>query len=81
MLFLKDRVIYQVNKLYVEYNHKGDINIYTLMIETMTKETVSLYAHDSKSIMDFIFDSIVAEVNVSPQKIVDINYIINNAYA
>lgn len=81
MLLLKDRVIYQVNKLYVEYNHKGDINIYTLMIETMTKETVSLYAHDSKSIMDFIFDSIVAEVNVSPQKIVDINYIINNAYA
>lgn len=81
MLLLKDRVIYQVNKLYVEYNHKGDINIYTLVIETMTKETVSLYAHDSKSIMDFIFDSIVAEVNVSPQKIVDINYIINNAYA
>ena len=81
MLLLKYRVIYQVNKLYVEYNHKGEINIYTLMIETMTKETVSLYAHDSKSIMDFIFDSIVAEVNVSPQKIVDINYIINNAYA
>lgn len=81
MLLLKDRVIYQVNKLYVEYNHKGDINIYTLVIETMTKETVSLYAHDSKNIMDFIFDSIVAEVNVSPQKIVDVNYIINNAYA
>ena len=81
MLLLKDRVIYQVNKLYVEYNHKGDINIYTLMIETMTKETVSLYAHDSKSIMDFIFDSIVAEINVNSQKIVDLNYIINNAYA
>jgi len=81
MLFLKDRVIYQVNKLYIEYNHKGDINIYTLVIETMTKETVSLYAHDSKGIMDFIFDSIVAEINVNPQKIVDVNYLISSAYA
>lgn len=80
MILLKDRVVYKVNKLYVEYNHKGDINIYTLMIETMTKETLSLYAHDSKSIMDFIFDSIVAEINVNSQKIVDLNYIINNAY-
>lgn len=81
MLLLKDREVYQVNKLYIEYNHKGDINIYTLVIETMTKEIISLYAHDSKGIMDFIFDSIVAEVNVSPQKIVDVNYIISNAYA
>ena len=81
MLFLKDRVIYQVNKLYIEYNHKGDINIYTLVIETMTKETVSLYAHDSKGIMDFIFDSIVAEINVNPHKIVDVNYLISSAYA
>ncbi len=80
MLILKDRVVYQVNKLYIEYNHKGDIDIYTLTIETMTKETVNLYAHDSKSVIDFIFDSIVAEVNVSPQKVVDVNYIINNAY-
>lgn len=81
MLLLKDREVYQVNKLYIEYSHKGDINIYTLVIETMTKEIISLYAHDSKGIMDFIFDSIVAEINVSPQKIVDVNYIISNAYA
>ena len=42
MLLLKDRVIYQVSKLYIEYNHKGDIDIYTLKIETMTKELVNL---------------------------------------
>ena len=81
MLFLKDRVVYKVNKLYIEYNHKGDINIYTLVIETMTKEIVNLYAHDSKGIIDFVFDSIVAEINVDPQKIIDVNYIISNAYA
>ena len=81
MILLKDRVVYQVNKLYIEYNHKGDIDIYTLVIETMTKENVSLYAHDLKGVIDFIFDSIVAEMNVSPQKVVDVNYIISNAYA
>ncbi|MBE6024499.1 MAG: hypothetical protein E7231_15170 [Cellulosilyticum sp.] len=80
MLLLKDRVVYQVNKLYIEYNHKGDIDIYTLTIETMTKETINLYAHDSKSIIEFVFDSIVAEINVEPQKIVDIDYIISSAY-
>ena len=80
MLLLKDRVVYQVNKLFIEYNHKGDIDIYTLTIETMTQENINLYAHDSKSVIDFIFDSIVAEINVAPQKIVDVNYIINNAY-
>lgn len=81
MLLLKDRVIYQANKLYIEYNHKGDIDIYTLTIETMTKEIVNLYAHDSKGVIDFMFDSIVAEINVAPSKIVDINYIISNAYS
>ena len=29
MLLLKDRVVYQANKLYIEYNHKGDIDIYS----------------------------------------------------
>lgn len=80
MLLLKDRVVYQVSKLYIEYNHKGDIDIYTLTIETLTKEIVNLYAHDSKSVIDFIFDAIVADINVNPQKIVDVGYIINNAY-
>lgn len=81
MLLLKDRVVYQANKLYIEYNHKGDIDIYTLTIETMTKEIVNLYAHDSKSVIDFMFDAIVAEVNIAPLKIVDVDYIVNNAYS
>lgn len=80
MLILKDRAIYQANKLYIEYTHKGDIDIYTLVIETMTKECVNLYAHDAKNVIDFIFDSIVAELNNAPSKIVDIDYIVSNAY-
>lgn len=80
MLLMKDRTVYQANKLYIEYNHKGDIDIYTLAIETMTKELVTLYAHDAKNVIDFIFDSIVAEINGAPNKVVDVNYIINNAY-
>ena len=80
MLLLKDRAVYQVNKLYIEYNHKGDIDIYTLVAETMTKEMVTLYAHDSKKIIDFIFDSIVAEINVGSQKIIDVDYIVTSTY-
>lgn len=80
MLLMKDRVIYQVNKLYIACNHNGDNDGYSLMIDTMTKESVSLYTHDSKNVIDFIFDAIVAELNVAPQKIVDMNYIVNNAY-
>lgn len=80
MLLLKDKAVYHVSKLYIEYNHKGDIDIYTLVIETMTKEIVNLYAHDSKNVIEFIFDAIVAELNIAPQKIVDVDYIINSAY-
>ena len=47
----------------------------------MTKEIVNLYAHDSKSVIDFMFDAIVAEVNIAPLKIVDVDYIVNNAYS
>lgn len=80
MVLLKDRAVFQVSKLYIEYNHKGDIDIYTLVAETMTKELINLYAHDSKKVIDFIFDSIVAELNVAPHKVVDIDYIVGNAY-
>ncbi len=64
MLLLKDKAVYQANKLYIEYNHKGDIDIYTLTIETMTKEVVNLYAHDSKNVIECIVDAIVAELNI-----------------
>lgn len=80
MLLLKDKAVYQVSKLFIEFNHKGDIDVYSVVIETITKENIILYAHDSKSVIEFIFDSIVAEINVAPQKIVDVNYIINSAF-
>lgn len=80
MILLKDRALFQANKIYIEYNHKGDIDIYTLVAETMTKEIITLYAHDSKRIIDFIFDSITAEVNVGTNKVVDVDYIVNSAY-
>lgn len=80
MLILKDRVLYQVAKLYIEYAQKGDIHIYSLVIQTMTGEQITIYAHDSKRIIDFIFDATVAELNANPGRVVDINYIINNAY-
>ena len=80
MLLLKDKAVYQVSKLFIEFNHKGDIDVYSVVIETITKENIILYAHDSKSVIVFIFDSIVAEINVAPQKIVDVNYIINSAF-
>lgn len=81
MLIMKERVIYQVAKLYIEYTQKGDIHIYTLVLETVTGEKVNMYAHDSKRIIDFIFDSVIAELNSSPGKVIDIDYIIENAYA
>lgn len=80
MLLLKDKAVYQVSKLFIEFNHKGDIDVYSVVIETITKENIILYAHGSKSVIEFIFDSIVAEINVAPQKIVDVNYIINSAF-
>lgn len=80
MLLLKDKAVYQASKLFIEFNHKGDIDIYSVVIETITKENIILYAHDSKNVIEFIFDSIVAEINVAPQKIVDVNYIINSAF-
>ena len=80
MLLLKDKAVYQVSKLFIEFNHKGDIDVYSVVIETITKENIILYAHDSKNVIEFIFDSIVAEINVAPQKIVDVNYIINSAF-
>lgn len=80
MLIKKERVVYQVAKLYVEYAQKGDIQIYSLMIQTITGEIVNVYAHDSKRIIDFIFDAVVAEVNANAQGIVDMDYIIANAY-
>ena len=80
MLILKDRVLYKASKLYIEYTQKGDIILYTLVIDTKNEEPVSVYAHDSKKVIDFIFDSIVAELNNNPGKIVDVNYIIKMAY-
>lgn len=80
MLILKERVLYEVTKLYIEYTQKGDITLYTLDIDTSNNEKVNLYAHDSKKIIDFIFDSIIAELNNNPNKVVDVNYIIKMAY-
>ena len=50
------------------------------VIETVTGEKVNMYVHDSKRVIDFIFDSVIAELNSNPGKVVDINYIIENAY-
>ena len=80
MLILKERVLYEASKLYIEYTQKGDITLYTLDIDTPNNETVNIYAHDSKKTIDFIFDSIVAELNNNPNKVVDVNYIIRMAY-
>lgn len=80
MIILKERVLYKVNKLYIEYMQKGDITLYTLVIDTTGGENVNVYAHDSKKVIDFIFDSIVAELNNNPNKVVDLNYIIKMAY-
>lgn len=80
MLIQKDRVVYDAVKLYVEYDQKGDIHIYSLVIQTVLGESVKMYVHDSKKIIDFIFDSVVAELNSNTNKIVDMDYIISNAY-
>lgn len=80
MLILKERVLCQAVKLYIEYTQKGDITLYTLAIDTVNEKGISVYAHDSKKIMDFIFDSIIAELNNNPNKVVDLNYIIKMAY-
>lgn len=80
MLLKKEKAVYEASKIFVEYTHKGDIDIYTLVMETVTKELVNLYAHDSKRVIDFIFDAIVAEINVGTQKVVDVDYIITSAY-
>jgi Mg2+ and Co2+ transporter CorA len=80
MLILKERVLYKAAKLYIEYTQKGDITLYTLVIDTHNGEQVSVYAHDSKKVIDFMFDSIVAELNNNPNKVVDVNYIIKMAY-
>lgn len=80
MLIQKDRVVYDAAKLYVEYDQKGDIHIYSLVIQTVLGESVKMYVHDSKRIIDFIFDSVVAELNSNINKIVDMDYIISNAY-
>lgn len=79
MLLLKDKAVYQICKLFIEYTHKGDIDIYTLVGEMSTKEQVTFYAHGSKSVIDFVFDSIIAELNVAPYKVVDVDYIISSA--
>ena len=53
MLLLKDKAVYQASKLFIEFNHKGDIDIYSVVIETITKENIILYAHDSKNVIEF----------------------------
>lgn len=80
MIIKKERTIYQGAKLYIEYMHKGDIEIYTLVLDSVNGERVNLYAHDSKRIIDFIFDATVAELNSGTSKVVDMDYIIANAY-
>ncbi|WP_069998477.1 hypothetical protein [Cellulosilyticum sp. I15G10I2] len=80
MLILKERVLYKAVKLYIEYTQKGDITLYTLVIDTQGGEQVNVYAHDAKRIIDFIFDSIIAELNNNPNKVIDLNYIIKMAY-
>ena len=80
MLIKKERSVYKGAKLYIEYTHKSDIEIYKLVLETITGEKVNLYAHDSKRIIDFIFDAAVAELGSLDIKVVDIDYIIANAY-
>lgn len=80
MLILKDRVLYDGTKLYIEFTHKGDIEIYTLVVEDYQGNKTNLYAHDSLNIIDFIFDSVIAELNNMTKQVVDLNYIIKMAY-
>lgn len=80
MLIKKERVVYQGAKLYIEYTHKSDIELYSLVLETVTGERVNLYVHDEKRIIDFMFDAALAELNSLEQRVVDIDYIITNAF-
>lgn len=80
MLILKERTLYKANKLYIEYNQKADITLYTLVIDTASQEHITMYAHESKKVIDFIFDSTIAELNSHSNRIVDLNYIIKMAY-
>ncbi|ADZ81858.1 hypothetical protein QTL86_17625 [Cellulosilyticum sp. ST5] len=79
MLILKERVLYEGCKLYIEFTHRADIIIYSLVLETVTGENVMLYACDTKKVIDFIFDAVIAELNGSNNRVVDVNYIISNA--
>lgn len=79
MLVLKERVLYEGCKIYVEFMHRADITVYSLMLETVTGENVMLHACDSKKVIDFIFDAVIAELNGANNRVVDINYIISNA--
>ncbi len=79
MLLLKERAIYQVCKLYIEFVNKSEVTMYKLQAQTLAKEEITLYAHQSKSVIDFIFDGILAELKSDSHKVIDTNYIIKNA--
>ena len=79
MLILKERVLYEGCKVYIEFTHRADITLYSLLLDTVRGESVILYVCDSKKVIDFIFDAVVAELNRSDSRVVDINYIIRNA--
>ena len=79
MLVQKDRVLYEGCKIHVEFTHKSDITMYSLILETVTGEVVNLYVCDQKGTIDFMFDAVVAELNRADSRVVDINYIISNA--
>ena len=79
MLIQKDRVLYEGCKIHVEFTHKADITMYSLILETITGEVVNLYVCEEKRIIDFIFDAVVAELNRTDNNVVDVNYIIANA--
>ncbi len=79
MLIQKDRVLYDGCKVHVEFTHKADVTMYSLILETITGEVVNLYVCEEKRIIDFIFDAVVAELNRTDNNVVDMNYIISNA--
>lgn len=79
MLIQRERVIYEVAKLYIDYDRKGDIQIYSLKIQTVLGEEVTLYVDGKKNVIDFVFDATIAELNASQNKVIDMNYIIANA--
>ena len=79
MLILKERVLYEGCKLYIEFTHRADITLYSVVLDTVRGEGIMLYACDSKKVIDFIFDAVIAELNSADNRVVDINYIISNA--